>query len=237
MSANAWLIVAAVGFSLAGIFLIISIVMFVTQDIPGVLADLSGKKRARGIAEIRSNRASAITPRAGKTDTPPVEKAAAAKYYDDRSSDKKTGTGTVPLYDDRFTADRAAAGMADGSRDNYRDRPFTLGNQFAAGGTMILDENAESAGTMVLEQAAVSAGTMVLDGTAESGGTMVLDGAAESGGTMVLDGAAESTGTTVLNATTLLSESDAEPEPEPETPVRFEVIRSVVVIHTDEVIR
>ena len=53
MSATTWLIIAIIGFSLAGIALIIAIFMFVKMNIPSVIGDLSGKTVAREIKAMR----------------------------------------------------------------------------------------------------------------------------------------------------------------------------------------
>lgn len=53
MSATTWLIIAIIGFSLAGIALIIAIFMFVKMNIPSIIGDLSGKTVAREIKAMR----------------------------------------------------------------------------------------------------------------------------------------------------------------------------------------
>ncbi len=58
MSANAWLIVAIVGFSLSGAALITAAVLFFKLNIPGVIGDLTGKTVAREIEAIRQANAS-----------------------------------------------------------------------------------------------------------------------------------------------------------------------------------
>lgn len=53
MSAETWMIIAIVGFSLAGVALIIAIFMFTKMKIPSVIGDLSGKTVAREIKEMK----------------------------------------------------------------------------------------------------------------------------------------------------------------------------------------
>lgn len=53
MSATAWLIIAIVGFSLAGIALIVAVFMFIKMNIPSVIGDLTGKTVAREIKAMR----------------------------------------------------------------------------------------------------------------------------------------------------------------------------------------
>lgn len=53
MSANAWLIIAVIGFSLSGIALIAAVIMFVRMNVPAIIGDLTGKTVARKIRAIR----------------------------------------------------------------------------------------------------------------------------------------------------------------------------------------
>ena len=49
MSANTWLIIAIIGFSLSGIALIAAVIMFIRLNIPAIIGDLSGRTVAREI--------------------------------------------------------------------------------------------------------------------------------------------------------------------------------------------
>ena len=53
MSATTWFIIAIVGFSFSGIFLIVSIFIFLKMNIPSVVGDLSGKTIAKEIKAMR----------------------------------------------------------------------------------------------------------------------------------------------------------------------------------------
>jgi hypothetical protein len=53
MDATAWLIISIIGYSLAGVLLIITIVLFFKMNIRGIIWDLTGKTAARQILEIR----------------------------------------------------------------------------------------------------------------------------------------------------------------------------------------
>lgn len=53
MSATAWLVIAIIGFSLAGVALVVVVFMFVSQNIPSVIGDLTGKTVAREIKAMR----------------------------------------------------------------------------------------------------------------------------------------------------------------------------------------
>ena len=56
MSAQMWQIIGVAGFVLSAIFLIAAIVVFFMYNIPGVLADLSGKKRSGNVPTARDIR-------------------------------------------------------------------------------------------------------------------------------------------------------------------------------------
>ena len=58
MSAMAWLIIAIVGFSLAGIALVAAVIMFIKMNIPAIIGDLTGKTVAREIKAMRESNAS-----------------------------------------------------------------------------------------------------------------------------------------------------------------------------------
>lgn len=53
MSATIWLVISIIGFSLAGVALIIAVFMFINQNIPSVIGDLTGKTVAREIKAMR----------------------------------------------------------------------------------------------------------------------------------------------------------------------------------------
>lgn len=53
MDANTWFIISIVGYSLAGVLLIVAIILFYKMNILAIIGDLSGKTAARQIQEIR----------------------------------------------------------------------------------------------------------------------------------------------------------------------------------------
>ena len=55
MSAQGWFIIGIVGFSLTGVFLIISTFIFIRFDIPSVLGYLTGRTAAKQIKEFRQS--------------------------------------------------------------------------------------------------------------------------------------------------------------------------------------
>lgn len=58
MSANAWFIIAIVGFSLSGIALAAAVILFFKLNIPSVIGDLTGRTVAREIKAMRETNAS-----------------------------------------------------------------------------------------------------------------------------------------------------------------------------------
>lgn len=58
MSANTWMIIAIIGFSLSGIALIAAVIMFIRLNIPAIIGDLSGRTVAREIKAMRDTNAS-----------------------------------------------------------------------------------------------------------------------------------------------------------------------------------
>ena len=53
MSAQTWLIIAIVGFTLSAIALVVAIFMYIKMNIPAVIGDLTGKTVAREIKAMR----------------------------------------------------------------------------------------------------------------------------------------------------------------------------------------
>ena len=53
MDASTWYLISIVGYSLAGVLLIVVVLMFFKMNIPAIIGDLNGKTAARQIQEIR----------------------------------------------------------------------------------------------------------------------------------------------------------------------------------------
>ena len=53
MSAQTWLIIAIVGFTLSAIALVVAVFMYIKMNIPAVIGDLTGKTVAREIKAMR----------------------------------------------------------------------------------------------------------------------------------------------------------------------------------------
>lgn len=63
MTADTWLLIAIIGFSLSGVALIVAVFMFIKMNIPSVIGDLNGKTVAREIQAMRE--ANAANPQKG----------------------------------------------------------------------------------------------------------------------------------------------------------------------------
>ena len=224
MSATAWLIIAIVGFSLAGIAFIAAIILFIKMNIPAIIGDLTGKTVAREIKAMRESNASsgdkrfrpsAVNLERGtlteKVSNTPMSTADLKKAHASKRLDKTGGLGKSGKLSGKKGG---TTGLDDGVSPVT---PVATGT--ATKGTEKLSDNA----TEVLSNA-----TEVLD----SGATDILAPATEvlTSGTEVL-----SNGTTVLGGTTVLSGTE-ELNTEDSKPVAFKVIRSEIIVHSDEVI-
>lgn len=208
MSANTWLIIAIIGFSLSGIALIAAVIMFIRLNIPAIIGDLTGRTVAREIKAMRDTNASsgdkrfrpsAVNLERGTLTEKVAEKTAnnmalahASKRLDKTSGNlsekgSKRKSGTVGLSD-----------AVQGKSGRVGSEPTDMLNS-DSNATEVLSDNA----------------TEVLDPNA----TAVL-----SDGTEVL-----SSETTVLSPTEQLK-TDAS------KPVAFKIKHDEVVTHSDEVI-
>lgn len=227
MSATAWLIIAIVGFSLSGIAFIAAIILFIKMNIPAIIGDLTGKTVAREIKAMRESNASsgdkrfrpsAVNLERGtlteKVSNTPMSTADLKKAHASKRLDKTGGLGKSGKIGKIGGKKGGTTGLDDGVSPVT---PVVTGT--ATKGTEKLSDNA----TEVLSNA-----TEVLD----SGATDVLAPATEvlASGTEVL-----SNGTTVLGGTTVLSGTE-ELSAEDRKPVAFKVIRSEIIVHSDEVI-
>lgn len=217
MSATAWLIIAIVGFSLAGIAFVAAIILFIKMNIPAIIGDLTGKTVAREIKAMRESNAS--------------------------TGDKRFRPSAVNLERGTLTEKVSNTPMSTGDLKKAHaskrlDKTDGLGKSSKIGG--------KKGGTIGLGDGA-SPVTPVETGTAVKGTEKLSDNATEvlnSGATDVLTPATEvltsgtevlSNGTTVLGGTTVLSGTE-ELSAEDSKPVAFKVIRSEIIIHSDEVI-
>lgn len=257
-AANVWLVVAIVGFVLSGLSLIAAIVIFLKFRIPAVMAELSGKTVVRGIKEMQNETATENSKKSrfslereditGKIGGRNVDKNAMALAHESKRLDKTTSN----LKKRGNKTDNLTSGLSKSASNqsgvNYGNAtevmPSASGNTDfmplqqgktevmsdyntapeVANGTAVLSDNA----TAILND---NGGTAVLG---DNGGTAVLS---ENTGTEVLgDNGTEvlsNSGTSVLNGTTVLGGTS---QPLSVPTVAFTVTRTILEIHTDEVI-
>lgn len=228
MSATTWLIIAIIGFSLAGIALVVAIFMFINQNIPSVIGDLTGKTVAREIKAMREfNKAhgdrrfrpSEVNLERGtltekvevsREDQQAMAEAHLSKRLDkapseDISVKKKTKGGTIGLNDFESTPTDV---LNDGSNP-----------------TEVLSDNATE--VLSANETEVLSDTTNATEVLSSNETEVLSNNATevlSDSTTVL-----SEGTTVLSENVEVSENSA-------TLVNFKVTKDKTITHSDEVI-
>lgn len=225
MSANTWLIIAIIGFSLSGIALIAAVIMFIRLNIPAIIGDLTGRTVAREIKAMRDTNASSgdkrfrpsavnlergtLTEKVAGNTANNVALAHASKRLDKTSGNlsekgSKRKSGTVGLSD----AVQGKSGRVGSEPTDMLNSDSNATEVLSTESTEVLSDNA----TEVLSDNA----TEVLDTNA----TEVL-----SDGTEVL-----SNETTVLSPTEQLK-TDAS------KPVAFKIKHDEVVTHSDEVIK
>ena len=206
MSATTWYIIAIVGFSLSGVGLIAAIFMFLKMNIPAIIGDLSGRTVAREIKAMRESNASS-----------------GDKLHRSSHVNIERGTLTEKVEDD--VADKSAMSKAHSSKRLDRQPEETEKGKWMSGdetiqATEILSDNA----TEVLMDDAYA--TEILSSSTEilsdPGSDEVLY---NQGG----DKPYTASGTTVLN-------DDPEITVRPGRAVEFKIVKSIVEIHTDEVI-
>lgn len=242
MSATTWFIIAIVGFSLSGISLIVAIFMFLKMNIPAVIGDLSGKTVAREIKAMRAANASS-----------------GSKLHKSSSVNVNRGKLTEAVNGNQSDSYAKAAAHAskrmDGTGFGQTAAPFRTNAPAQYAGTPAKVSMTESFSANVSEvNIPASRETEVLpqdrmtDVLTEERATEVLYEApatavlvqerqtevlAPSYQTEILQDnsftAPEVAGTTVLN--------EAEPvAQQSRKPVTFQVTKSVVRVHTDEVV-
>lgn len=212
MSATTWLIIAIIGFSLAGIALIIAVFMFIKMNIAAVIGDLSGKTVAREIKAMRE-----------------FNKSKGDRSF--RPSKINLERGTLTEKVENSQDNRDVIGVAHASKrldkppSNDHRSSGTIGlNDFETGSTDILD-----IGNNPTEMLIDNATGVLIDRKAENG---------QQNATEVLffdETEVLSSNTTVLNGTTVLKCNEKLNDEDVQS-VRFKVTKSSIITHTDEVI-
>ncbi|WHZ02750.1 hypothetical protein QNH48_28165 [Neobacillus sp. YX16] len=232
MDATTWLIISIVGYSLAGILLIVVVFMFFKMNIPAIIGDLNGKTAARQIQEIREK-----------------NKLTGNKQHRPSTFNVERGTLTAPV-SSRFgrTGKAGSTQAAISEESKYLEikgitaqssRPTVVENL----PTEVISEQEnlsimDEATTVLTEETQVLTGiysdsTEVLMNETEvlEKGTEVLMNETEvlDNGTVVL---AEDIGTTVLNGTTELDSKNVTKV----LAIEFKIVKDIKITHTNEVI-
>ena len=249
MSASTWLIIAIVGFSLSGIALVAAVFMFIKTNIPAVIGDLTGKTVAREIKAMRD---------ASAADRDKHRRSGGAGINGEGPS--KNGAGealsgsVIAAAHASKRLDRTGSGHSDHLKKDKTGQTSAPVQRVMTTEALAADITGslavESRATDVLSPSMatdVLSPSMATDVLAEEGRTDILSDTpsteilTESVGTEVLS---EVRQTEVLSdhtvnegwaGTSVLSEGE-EPSAGGAAPVAFKITRSVVRVHTDEVI-
>ena len=226
MSATAWLIIAIVGFSLAGIAFIVAVFMFIKMNIPSVIGDLTGKTVAREIKAMRefNNSKGDRRFRPSKVN---LERGTLTEKVDTSIDDKKAMA-------EAHASKRLDRTETKENKKNSKSQKSngTIGlNDFEMNPTDVLNEG--STPTEVLSDNS----TEVL----ESNATEVLsENQTEVLNTDNTEALSENTNELFDDSTTVLSEGTTVLENTEELgnnkPVSFKIIKDNVITHSDEVI-
>lgn len=265
MSATTWLIIAIVGFSLSGIALTAAVFMFIKMNIPAIIGDLTGKTVAKEIKAMRDANESSGN-KIHKSSSVNINRGKLTEKVKNEGSGGLTPVAHASKRLDRTGSGRSASlqneekGHTSGNSAKGRTTESLSANVDevdieARRATAVLDQNrvtdvlGETKKTDILSDApeeviAQSRQTEVL---AENNQTEVL---AQPQQTEILvqpqqtEVLSQSYRTELLTydeleyqgeATSVLSETEAVVQ-EAVVPVAFKITRSVIEIHTDEVV-
>lgn len=246
VDANTWKIISIVGYSLAGLLFVATIVMFFKMNILAIIGNLTGKTAARQIQEIRErNRGTGNkrhqpdafnlergtlkkTGRSVKMGKTAQALAHASKRLDLKGKSQETsrpnalealkaeGLQNQTLVWDSSEKEVEVAGPSPTEMQTESTKVLDDGTNMRAESTEVLNE--DSTEVLIESTKLLNNGTEVL-----TEGTQIL---ANDDGTEVL----QDDGTTVLYPTAELEEEKATPA------VEFKIVKDITVIHTNEVI-
>ncbi|HBM98599.1 MAG TPA: hypothetical protein DD413_04165 [Ruminococcus sp.] len=215
MSATTWFIIAIVGFSLSGIALAAAIFMFIKMNIPAIIGDLTGKTVVREIKAMREANISSGDKRFRLSKVNLEQGTPAERFYRPDFDEEAIKKAHVSKRLDKAT------GQTGGSFSKKKDGTAGLAKD--------IDEGSNE-GSSLTEPLIGTATEVLSDNNAaeilDADSTEVLD----TNGTGVLfDDGKTVSGTTVLSQTEKLEEAEIKP-------VTFKIIKSKLLIHSDEVI-
>lgn len=226
MSATAWLIIAIVGFSFAGIALIVAVFMFIKMNIPSVIGDLTGKTVAREIKAMRefNNSKGDRRFRPSKIN---LERGTLTEKVDTSIDDKKAMA-------EAYASKRMDRAETNEKKKNSKSQKSngTIGlNDFEMNPTDVLNEG--STPTEVLSDNSAE----VLDFNATE---VLSENQTEVLNTDNTEVLSKNTNELLDDSTTVLSEGtivlENTEEPGNNKPVSFKITKDNVITHTDEVI-
>lgn len=241
MSATTWYIIAIVGFSLSGVALIAAVFMFLKMNIPAIIGDLTGRTVAREIKAMRESNASSgdklhrsshVNIERGtlteKVEGDVDDKSAMSKAHSSKRLDKQIGepirSRKLNLQDDIRKETQTTETLSDNATEVLVDDSNV---------TEVLQDGA-SLGSDVTEVLSNNTTEVLTDTNAtevlSSNATEILT---DGNATEVLDDQSEEQ--TPVVGTTVLSDVPEQPS-QPKAPASFTVIKSLVEIHSDEVI-
>lgn len=242
MSATTWYIIAIVGFSLSGVALIAAIFMFLKMNIPAIIGDLTGRTVAREIKAMRESNASSgdklhrsshvniergtLTEKVESevTDKSPMSKAHSSKRLD-RPVSEPIKSSKLNARPDERKGTQTTETLSDNATEVLVDDPNA---------TEILQEGSSLGSDVtevLLNTEEVVVGSNATEVLSTGGATEVLT---DTNATEVLSNPEEKQDGPV-GGTTVLSDVPQEPV-QAKVPASFTIIKSLVEVHTDEVI-
>ncbi|NMD68690.1 hypothetical protein HHO41_00210 [Bacillus sp. DNRA2] len=257
MDASTWFTISIVGFSLAGVLLIVAIILFYKMNIMAIIGDLSGRTATRQIQEIREQntisgkkryKPSAFNIERGSLTEPVGAMPTRSSRLTGRGS---TGQTVAPISPSaQGNTDQTAAPTSKTRSDTIQIGELVSNARDTAATEVLLTDTDvlfQTDGTMVLGQ---DTGTEVLADQYETEvlsddyGTQVLPDAqgngvlADNPGTEVLS---DDFGTEVLNddfgTTVLYPTGELEQEEHEANPaIEFKIVKDIKITHTNETI-
>ena len=245
MTAQTWFVIGIVGFSIAGILLVAAILMFLRFNIPAIIGDLTGRTAARQIEQFRQSnsatgaksfRPDPFNVQRGKLTEPVQENYSihvlptahpSKRLGKKRKTESSGGTtgigidGTVSLETD--TADGTSASNSKGYTSNLSTA------------TTILTEEEEfspfGATTQLSEEVPVDVATILREEGPKNVTTILSETEpSEEKEVQVVS--------KPVNGTTILSQSivDVATDDTDNAKISLKIVKSIKVVHTDEVI-
>lgn len=238
MSAQSWLIVSIIGFSLALVALIVAIFIFIKLNIRTVIGDLTGKTVARELKAMKEYNKTKGNKNYYSSNGSQLNVKVAKEYYSHGSNPKAMSFAhkSKRLVDTDKT-DVITTTNQTSQKDVYYDNNRTMGlNNNLIDSTEVLAK--ENVPTVVLDKKSRDkiSQAVVLSDDNDNIQSQISDSENPTDVLSSNDGKEidASNVTTILNGTTVLNSESSSTKI---TPVDFEIVKSEIVIHTDEIIQ